>query len=451
MTSENTLTQNVSVNGGVLQKIRALPRGRSGKKRGMHIWAMFFFLIYVVVLIKFATLRQLDNSILFAGYSIAVSFYIISRFILAYFYNPKPLDFEGVAGYEPTISFGVPAKNEGENIKETILRIAASDYPKNKFDIIAVNDGSTDNTLLEMFAAKQEAEAMGVHVEVVDWEQNRGKRAGMAECVRRSTNEIIFFIDSDSFVEPDAARKIVKYFSNPKIGAVAGHAYVANAETNMLTKMQAVRYYVAFKAYKAAEALFGAVTCCSGCCSAYRRAYLLPFLNGWENQRFLGVQCTYGDDRSLTNYTLYYGYDAIFAPDVISHTFVPDTFKVFMRQQLRWKKSWTRESLLAGTFIWRKNIIMSVSFYLGVILPLLAPLIVARAFVWYPIMRDQLPFYYVFGLLLMAVIYGLYYYIYTRDRNWIYGVMFAAFLQLVLIWQLPYAILRLRDPKWGTR
>lgn len=450
-TQRNPLVESVAPREGIVAKMGERTRPKTRKKRNMHIWATFFFLVYVVVLIKFATIGQLDNNILFASYSIAVSFYIISRFALAYFYNPKPLDFEGVSDYEPTISFAVPAKNEGENIKETILRIAASDYPKDKFDIIAINDGSTDTTLSEMLAAQHEAEAAGIRVEVVDWEKNRGKRDGMAECVRRSTKDLIFFIDSDSFVEPDAARNVVKYFSNPKIGAVAGHAYVANAETNMLTKMQAVRYYVAFKAYKAAEALFGAVTCCSGCCSAYRRAYILPFLEGWENQRFLGVKCTYGDDRSLTNYTLYSGYDAIFAPDVIAHTFVPDTFKVFMRQQLRWKKSWTRESLLAGTFMWRKNIIMSISFYLGVILPLLAPLIVARAFVWYPVMKNQLPIYYVFGLLLMALIYGLYYYIYTKDKKWIYGVLFATFYTFVLIWQLPYAILRLRDSKWGTR
>lgn len=424
---------------------------KSGEKGTLHAWAIFFFLVYVVVLIKFVTIKELDNNLLFAGYSIAVALYILSRFALAYFYNPKPLDFEGVAEYEPTMSFGVPAKNEGDNIKETILRIAASDYPKDKFDIIAVDDGSDDNTLSEMYAAQKEAREMGIRVDVIHWEKNRGKRQGMSECVKRSTMDLIFFVDSDSFIEPDAAKKVVKYFSHPKIGAVAGHAYVANAEKNILTKMQAVRYYVAFKAYKSAEALFGAVTCCSGCCSVYRRAYLLPFLDGWENQRFLGVRCTYGDDRSLTNYMLYYGYDAIFAPDVIAHTFVPDTFGVFMRQQLRWKKSWTRESLLAGTFMWRRNIIMSMSFYLGVVLPLLAPIIVARAFVWYPVMENQLPFYYILGLMLMAFIYGLYYYIYTKDKKWIYGVLFATFYTVIMIWQLPYAILKIRDARWGTR
>src|SRR6185436_8853881 len=103
------------------------------------------------------------------------------------------------------------------------------------------------------------------------------------------TGEIVIFIDSDSFVDPKAAREMIKYFSNPQIGAVAGHAEVHNAYQNLLTKMQAVRYFVAFKAYKSAEALFGAVTCCSGCCSAYRRESVMKFLELWVRQKFLGV------------------------------------------------------------------------------------------------------------------------------------------------------------------
>ena len=273
----------------------------------------------------------------------------------------------------------------------------------------------------------------------------------MAECIRKSKNEIIIFIDSDSFVEPDAAKELIKYFIDSKVAAVAGHGYVANANTNMLTKMQDVRYFVAFKAYKSAEALFGAVTCCSGCCSAYRKKYVLEILDKWLNQKFLGVQCTYGDDRSLTNFLLKKGHKALFAPDAAAYTIVPDTFKKFLKQQLRWKKSWVRESFKAGSFMWKKNPIMAISFYLGVILPLLAPVIVVRALLWYPYATGKAPWFYLAGLLLMAVIYGLYYYIFTRDKKWVYGVLFAAFYTLILIWQLPWAILNLRDSKWGTR
>lgn len=431
-----------------LRGLRGSYRDRR-RKTSMGVWIVFYILIYLIFVIKILTIQDLNHNIFFGAYSIAVSVYILSRFGLARIYKPDPD--AAHSGYEPTVTFGVPAKDEGSNIYETLFRIMVSDYPAEKFDIIAVNDGSSDNTLEEMKEAQRVAKRMGVNMTVVDWEENRGKREGMAECVRRSKNDIIVFIDSDSFVEKDTARELVKYFSHPKIAAVAGHAYVANARKNFLTKMQDVRYFVAFKAYKSAESLFGAVTCCSGCCSAYRRSSVMEVIDAWSNQTFLGVRCTYGDDRSLTNSLLEKGYKTVFAPKAIVHTVVPDTLKKFMRQQMRWKKSWTRESFRAGLFIWKKNPIMSASFYLGLILPLLAPVVVVRALVWYPAETGLVPWFYITGLLLMAFVYGLYYYAYTRDSRWIYGVLFTLFYTFILIWQLPWAILRLRDSKWGTR
>lgn len=419
------------------------------KSRNINTWILFLLAIYLVWIIKLVTVREIDNSLFFASYSILVSVYILSRFLLAYFYEPEKPSFD--PSYEPTLSFGVPSKNEGEHIRETILKIANTDYPKDKFDIIVINDGSTDNTLEEMLAAKEIAAKKGVNVRVINWEVNKGKREGMAECVRLSTHDIIIYIDSDSFIEPDTARELVKYFTDKKVAAVAGHAFVANAEENALTKMQAVRYYVAFKAYKASEALYGSVTCCSGCCSAYRREHLLEVIHDWYHQTFLGIRCTYGDDRSLTNFLLKKGYKTLYSPTAISYTFVPDTFKKFMRQQLRWKKSWVRENLKAGLFMWKRNPIMNISFYVGVILPLLAPVIVVRALVWYPLATHKTPFYYLFGLALMAVVYGLYYRIHIKDNRWLYGVLFATFYTLILIWQLPWAIINLRDARWGTR
>jgi hyaluronan synthase len=312
--------------------------------RSINAWVIFYVLIYIILIIKLITIQKFDNGIIFGAYSVLVSLYILSRFALAYLYEPKPHLRSGTS--VPTISFGVPSKNEEGNIRETILRIAQSDYPKNKFEVIAINDGSTDRTLQEMLLAKQLAAREGVRVRVTHWHENRGKREGMAECVRQSENDIVIFIDSDSFVEPGTARELVAYFADARVAAVAGHGLVANANTNILTKMQDVRYFVAFKAYKAAEALFGAVTCCSGCCSAYRRKYLLDVLEPWLHQRFLGVQCTYGDDRSLTNFLLQRGYIALFAPAAKAYTLVPDTFRKFMRQQLRWKKSCVRASRL---------------------------------------------------------------------------------------------------------
>src|SRR6185503_6194363 len=107
------------------------------------------------------------------------------------------------------------------------------------------------------------------------------------------------------------------------------------------------------------------VTCCSGCCSAYRKSYVDPILDEWRTQKFLGAQCTYGDDRSLTNFLLRQGYRTIYAPEALSQTIVPDTWSKFLKQQLRWKKSWTRESLIAAMFMWKRHPLAAISFFLG--------------------------------------------------------------------------------------
>jgi hyaluronan synthase len=426
-----------------------LKSSKTRRIRQFNLWILFFVLIYLVLIVKLITFQQYQTDLMFSIYSLVITFYILSRFILAHYYDGLPQNYDRTA--LPSVTFGVPSLNEQAGIRSTILRIAEIDYPKDKFNIIAVNDGSTDGTLAEMYEAKDAAAAMGVDVEVVGWTDHRGKRPGMAECIMRSTNEIMIFIDSDSLIEPQTTRELVKYFSDPKIGAVTAHGFVANADTNLLTKMQSVKYYISFRAYKSAESLFGCVTCCSGCGAAYRRDTLMKVVNEWCNQTFLGVQCTFGDDRALTNLILRHGQKAMYAPEAPVHTKAPESWRVYLRQQMRWKKSWIRESLRASTFMWRKHPIAAISFYIGLVLPFVAPIVVLRAIIYYPSFTHRLPIFYVTGLILMGLIYGLYYRLYTRRTDWLIGTMATSLFALVLIAQFPYALARIRDGRWGSR
>jgi hyaluronan synthase len=318
-------------------------------------------------------------------------------------------------------------------------------------DLCVINDGSDDNSLREITLGTEVARAGGIDTFVVNWIKNRGKREAMAEGIRRTRGDIIVLVDSDSFLERGAVQALVRPFADPRIAATTGHARVHNPSVNLLTKMQNVRYYIAFSVYKSAEAVFGAVTCCSGCCSAYRRSALDQILQPWRNQKFLGAQCTYGDDRSLTNHLLRLGYRTVFVPDAMSSTIVPDDWNVFLKQQLRWKKSWIRESMIAATFMWKRHPVMAASFYAGLILPLVSPAVVFRSLLWIPIVLHRIPTAYLFGIGVMAMIYGFYYYMNTKDRDWLSGFVFAALSTVILIWQLPLAILTLRDGSWGTR
>ena len=125
-----------------------------------------------------------------------------------------------------------------------------------------------------------------------------------------------------------------------------------------------------------------------------------------------------------------------------------------MRQQLRWKRSWTRESLIVMSFIWRKNPIAALSTYVGILLPLVAPVIAVRSVTWQPLVAGSgAPIVYLVGVYAMALAYGLYYAM-RHDRYdtlWVYGVAFCFFYLALLLWQTYYAIATSRSASWGTR
>jgi hyaluronan synthase len=410
-------------------------------EKSVSKWAVFFFVIYLIFIFIFIATRQLRNSVLLASYGILVTAFILSRFLLAFFYEPVPDN-----SFEPSVTFIVPAMNEGESIKRTLEKIYEVNYPKEKIEVITINDGSTDNTLEYMRQVKQEH----VDMMIISYRKNRGKKQAMARGIKRARGQILVFIDSDSFVQPDSIRPLVKYFSDPKVGAVSGRTDVHNWKKNILTRMQAARYMIAFDVEKSAEGLFGCVTCCSGCFSAYRRDYVLEVLDEWVNQKTLGIDCHYGDDRSLTNYLLK-KYQMKYSPEARASTIAPETTRQFLKQQLRWKKSWITESFRAGLFIWRKHPLMAMSFYSELLLTLISPFILIRAMIWDPATNHYFPLFYLVGFLLASFLYGFYYYIKTGSRSWVCGMLAAWFYALVMVWQMPHALLSLRDAKWGTR
>ena len=374
-------------------------------------------------------------------YSILISSYILSRFALSQFYSP-PRD----RGYRPSVSVVIACKNEEESIGRTIDCIYQSDYAREKLEVIAVNDGSTDGTLAEM----RQAKARHPNLTVIDFGKNLGKRHGMAAGAKAARGEILVYVDSDSFVRRDTIAQIVQDFARPEVGAVCGHAYVSNARKNLLTKMQDVRYYVAFRVVKAAESLYGTVACCSGCLAAYRRRYVIPILDEWLHQKFLGTEATFGDDRSLTNYMIR-RYRVVYNSNAVCSTIVPERYRQFFKQQLRWKKSWVRETFIASQFMWRRHPFAAFFFYLGAIFPVISPFVAFNALVVPLASSGTVSYLYIYGATLMAAMYGLYYLARCRSRLWVYGIVFSFFYMFVLVWQTYYALLTVRRNHWGTR
>lgn len=418
--------------------------GRRGKLGRVAAIVAMLAVIGWVVSYQSTFVGDLTIDPFFVGYALLVTTYILSRFGIVALYRPAR-----DSGMEPTVAMIVAGFNEQEEIAATMQAILKADYPHDKLDVIVVNDGSTDGTLHEMMAVA----AKDARVKVINFRANRGKREAMAAGFAMTTSEIVAFVDSDSRVEPDAIRQIVQPFANPRVGAVCGHGEVQNVGATWMTRMQAVRYFVAFRVIKAAESIFGAVTCCSGCFSAYRRDAIAPVIDEWLNQRFLGRRCTYGDDRSLTNHVLK-RWRVVYQSTARVGTAVPETFRQFMRQQLRWKRSWTRESPLLAAFVWKKNVVASLFAYIGIVLTLVSPVVAVRAMAWRPLVEGSgAPMMYLIGMTAMALVYGLYYA--SRqglgDGLWVYGLMFVFFYLAFLVWQTYWAVLTSRSTSWGTR
>jgi hyaluronan synthase len=415
--------------------------------RSSWLYLKWIAVLFLFITVSLILLIKLENIYFFWFdvpiflYSLTVGSYLISRFLFAFFYRPPRTQ-----GNLPSVTVVVPAYNEEDVIEQTLVHAMEVAYPREKIQIIAVNDGSSDGTLEVMKRVRERYPDLIV----VDLGENRGKRRALATGARMATGEITVFIDSDSLLQPDAIRHIIDGFADPKVAAVTGHCEVANVWNNHLTKMQAVRYFIGFRVLKAAESIFDSVTCLSGPLAAYRSSLLNEILDPWIKQSFLGRPATFGDDRSLTNFLLRQ-HKIIYDSRALTQTVVPDKYSIFFRQQMRWKRSWFRESIRASAFMWRKQPLMSVSYYLGVILPILGPAIVARAMIYIPIFHRVAPFSYIFGIFLMSTLMSTTYLFAKRSRLWVYGTPFCFFYMFVLVWQLPWAILTFWRTTWGTR
>ena len=386
-------------------------------------------------------------------YSLITAVFLLSRYLFGVFYRPKKVD----PNYTPGVSILIPCFNEEEWIQRTITSCMNQEYPIDKLEVIVIDDCSTDRSVekIKEIVDKLKQESfdrygiegrLSYHVQ----KKNAGKREALVVGAEMAKHDLVVFVDSDSFLDPFAIRNIVQPFKDPKMGGVSGRTDVANTYTNALTKMQAVRYYVAFRVMKAAEGLFDSVSCLSGPLSCYKKSIILENKDAWLNQRFLGQKATFGDDRSMTNFILRH-HRATYQDTAVCQTIVPNNHKIFLKQQMRWKRSWLRESLIAATFMWRKEPFAAVTFYMGLVVPIAAPLVVAYNLVYVPITQHVFPTAFVLGIFLMSLMMSMAQLLLRKSSTWIYGMLFCLYYELVLLWQMPIAWFTFWKSTWGTR
>jgi hyaluronan synthase len=426
------------------------------RKKGRHTLLaaslLLFFITAFIILMRVESILYFKFNKYLYLYSIIAATFLLSRYLFGAMYRVIPIDVH----YTPGVSIIIPCFNEEEWIQRTILSCINQDYPIDRLEVIVVDDCSNDRSVVKIQEIIQklyeETERFDTknRVTYVVQKENKGKRDALAWGAQLAKHDLIVFVDSDSFLDPFAIRNLVQPFKDPKMGGVSGRTDVANTYTNGLTKMQSVRYYIAFRIMKAAEAYFDAVTCLSGPLSCYKKEIVLEHTEEWLNQKFLGQRATFGDDRSMTNFVLK-NHRTGYQDTAVCSTVVPNTYNVFLKQQMRWKRSWLRESIIAGSYIWKKEPFMSVSFYMGLLVPIAAPIVVFYNLFYVPLVHHVFPTTFLIGLLMMALLMSIAQMFLRKSSTWIFGMLFCLYYEAVLLWQMPIAWVTFWKSTWGTR
>ncbi len=353
----------------------------------------------------------------------------------------------------PTVTAIVPAYNEGAMVRHALVSLATCDYPSEKLQIVAVDDGSLDDTYDHMQAA---ARLHPGRILLLRLPHNRGKRAALQAGFIAARSDLVLTIDSDCILAPDAVHHMVAPFTDPRVGAVAGRVVIHNRRGSWLTRLLAPQFTLTFDFLRAAESVNGMVLCCPGALSAFRLAVVRKVLPQWLEQRFLGTRVGPGEDRFLTTLVLREGYQSRYQRTARVHTLVPTTYRKVCNMFLRWDRSDLRESLEAFWLLPKRSgwgrfslisffgsaveNLMSAPVILLGILTLLVTLIASpltALLVWLGLNLST-------GLSLMLCL--------SSDFApetcllWLYAWFWPA-----ISWVRPYALLTLRDQAWMSR
>ena len=236
----------------------------------------------------------------------------------------------------------IPFYNEKfVNIKKCIESIL-SQKNANIRKIIVVDDGSLSDTNYKKLNKKY---LHNNKLKILRTLKNQGKRYAIREALKFSKAKFIMLMDADSYLKNKfVLNSLLSAFKNG-ISCVTAVASAANKKDNFFTKILDTRLKNAFYVERAAQSYFGSVLVASGMCSVYRSYIVKNNVQEWISQTMFGIPQTFGDDRRMTAIALRYG-KTIINPKTTCETIVPKNIIDFLKQQIRWNKSFFRESFL---------------------------------------------------------------------------------------------------------
>jgi hyaluronan synthase len=237
--------------------------------------------------------------------------------------------------FEPNVSVLMPCFNEGELAFKTIESIIASDYPKEKLEVIAIDDCSSDDS----YQWLQKAATQWPNVRAFRNSTNSGKHLTLSSAFSHSSGEVLICIDSDCIFDKRAIRELTACFIDDTIGGVGGRVGVSNPNENIVTQCQTFVYYYAFQLMKISQNWVRNVICIAGCMFALRREHFQAIDQQVKQRSWFGIGVRCGEDRYMTHLLLLQGLKTYLNIDAQCWTAVPNNLNQLFMQQLRWRRS----------------------------------------------------------------------------------------------------------------
>lgn len=296
---------------------------------GLLSLILLFIIIYTLpqTVLDVSSLLEYTTIVALVIFLFVLVFRYFAILIMAYLYINQ-YTYKPTSGFFPFVSIIVPVYNEEKVVTESIKSLLNLNY--SNYEIIIVNDGSTDNTkeVTEALVGYQKGRLSDIKVSLIN-KPNGGKAQALNAGIKYSKAEIVLCMDGDSQLSPDSIKVAVRHFSNPEIGAVAGNVKVIN-RGKLLTDLQALEYIEGLNMARSAQSFVNLVNIIPGPIGLFRKKAI-------EEAGFYSSD-TFAEDADLTLKILANGWKIYYEPNSISYTEAPEKLHELLKQRYRWTR-----------------------------------------------------------------------------------------------------------------
>jgi len=259
--------------------------------------------------------------IFFAAYPIVTSVMWITTSL--FFRNRwEKLEAPAALTHYPSVSILIPAHNEERVIAHALAAVTAIDYPH--FEIVVVDDGSTDNTrsVVEHYVRTGQ-------VRLIAKQQNEGKAMALNDALPCLNGEIVLIMDADAEPAPDILQHMLPHFDHARVAAVTGNPRVKNVDT-FLARLQLIEFSSIVSLLRRSQRIWGRIMTVSGVVAAFRKSALLDVGGFSPEMPTEDIELTWKLQRRF--------WDIRYEPRALVWMTVPSTLSSLFSQRRRWSR-----------------------------------------------------------------------------------------------------------------